>query len=534
VDGWSRDRVGDWVGDDLVVCLDARADRVPVPDWLLNVAAEARNHSVGQRLAATRSDDRQRLIDTWWQVMSHPGKPYAIEVTVEGEGGWSRERMRYVNLLDDPDVSTVVVAVRFLGTSEGLDLPEVVQTGEYEAVNLLIHELDATGVILRTEGRVIEISGRDPDAIIGENVLEHLHPDGFDDAIKMWLEVTGGPPGTTRTGRQRVQRPDGTTIWVETTLIKRVDGDGTITVTAICHDLTDRRRQESALRTSQLEFRLLADQVPAAVFRADDRQRLTFRNERWTQLAGSDSTGGQLRDLVHRDDRERFDEEIGGLVEAPGPTSASIEVRSRDGTRVYLITCRSVSDVVNDRRSLVGAVTDITDTVELRERVEQDPLTGLHNRVAFEERLAEALAEDSAATVVVFIDVDGFKQVNDTFGHEAGDHVLTVLARRLRSSVRPDDVVGRYGGDEFVLILRDTDVDEAAVASRLEEALAVPVRLKAGTWLPGVSVGVARLAEGDDPATVLRRADGAMFVSKRQHKLRLVPRPDVDPAQGAG
>jgi diguanylate cyclase (GGDEF)-like protein/PAS domain S-box-containing protein len=529
VEAWSREAVGEWVGDDLVLCLDARADRAPVPDWLLSGAGEARNHSVGQRLAATRADDRQRVIDLWWEVMAQPGRPFDIEVTVQGEDGWSRERMRYLNLVDDPDVAAVVVAVAFLGTSEGLELPDVLQSGEFEAVNLLIHELDSTGVILRTEGRVLEISGRSPEEVIGQNVLDHLHPDGFDDAIKTWLEVMGGPAGTTRTGRQRVQRPDGTTIWVENTLIKRVADDGTVTATVFCHDLTERRRQEAALRTSQLEFRLLADQVPAAVFRADEDQLVTFRNERWPQLVGWDPSVRHLRDIVSRHDRERFDLEIEALVAASGPDSASLEVRSRDGQRVYLVTCRSVPDLVNDRRSLVGAVTDITDTVELRERAEHDPLTGLHNRTAIEARLAQALAEGPEDTVVVFVDLDGFKQVNDTYGHEAGDHVLAVLAGRLRTRIRPQDLVGRYGGDEFVLILRDASVDDAAIMARLEEALVEPVRWSGGSWSPGVSIGVARPGPGDVPATLLRRADHEMFASKRQHKLRLIgPAPDPD------
>ena len=189
------------------------------------------------------------------------------------------------------------------GTSvrpEGVDLPEVVQSGEYEAVDLLIHELDESGIILRTEGRVAEISGREPEHVVGQSVLDHMHPDGFDDAIRMWMEVMAGPAGTTRTGRQRVLRPDGSTIWVETTTIKRVAADGTVTATVICHDLTQRRKQEAALRTSQQEFQLLADQVPGAVFRADHEQRLTFCNEQWTELLGDAHGPVPARDRAPR------------------------------------------------------------------------------------------------------------------------------------------------------------------------------------------------------------------------------------------
>jgi diguanylate cyclase (GGDEF)-like protein/PAS domain S-box-containing protein len=431
--------------------------------------------------------------------------------------------MRYLNLIDHEDVGVVLCAIRFLGAAEGIELPDVVQSGEYEAVDLLIHELDETGVILRTEGRVAEISGRSPEEVIGQSVLDHLHPDGFDDALKMWMEVMTGPAGTTRTGRQRVRRPDGSTVWVEITTIKRVAEDGTVTCTAMCHDLTERRKQESALRTSQLEFRLLADQVPAAVFRADQHQRLTFRNERWTQLLGEDPGLDHLRDVVHRDDRSRLNDQIEPLVAHAVPASTSIEVRGRDGDRMLLITCQSVVDLVNDSRSLVGSVTDITDTVELRERAAHDPLTRLHNRSAIEEHLAAAIAEDPEGTAVVFLDLDDFKSVNDRYGHETGDRVLVALAERLQSSVRPGDIVGRYGGDEFVLVLRASDADDTAIALRLEQAMCEPVRWATGSWRPTVSIGIAH-PEGrdDEPAAVLRDADRHMFTAKRQRKLRVV------------
>ncbi len=526
---WSRESILEWVGDDLVLCMDASTERLPVPDWLLAGRHEVRQTSIGQRLAATRADERQRLIDLWWDIMAHPGETRELEVTVEGQDGWSRERLRYVNLLDHPDVSAVVTTVAFLGASEGIDLPESMQAGEYEAVNLLIHELDGTGVILRTEGQVQEISGRSPEEVIGQSVLEHLHPDGFDDAIKMWLEVMSGPAGTCRTCRQRVQRPDGTTIWVENTLIKREADDGTVTVTAFCHDLTERRRQEAALRTSQLEFRLLADQVPAAVFRADEDQRVTFGNERWTRLVGEDASIRQLGDIVHRADRDRFDIEIEALLDATGAASATVEVRSRDRQRVYLVTCQAVTDLVNERRSLVGSVTDITDTVELRERAEHDPLTGLHNRAAIEERLAQAIAEGAGGTAVVFVDLDGFKQVNDTYGHQAGDLVLTEVAARLGSHIRSGDTVGRYGGDEFVMILRDAACDDATIVARVEDALREPVSWEGGAWSPAVSIGLARPSPTDDPTVVLQEADRHMFATKRLHKLRVVP-PTTGPA----
>ncbi len=405
---------------------------------------------------------------------------------------------------------------------EGFELPAVVQSGEFEAVDLLIHELDETGVILRTEGKVFEITGRQPHEVIGQSVLEHIDPDGFDDAIRVWLEVMAGPPGTTRTGRQRVVRPDGTTIWVESTTIKRVAPDGTVTGTVICHDLTERRKQESALRASQLEFRLLADQVPGAVFRANREQELTFRNDRWDELLGPDGASAEhLHDIVHMDDRPGFDEQMRLLGSGPSLSTAAFEVRSRDGERVYAITCRPVLDLLNESLSFVGAVADVTTTVELRERADHDPLTGLRNRASVLERLEMALDDHRDEVVVVFVDLDGFKVVNDTYGHAVGDRMLIEVAARLRESVRPDDVVGRFGGDEFVLVLKTTELDDESIIQRLEQTVSRPISWPGGSWQPTVSLGLARPDTDEDIATILRRADRAMFVVKRQRKLRL-------------
>jgi len=331
-----------------------------------------------------------------------------------------------------------------------------------------------------------------------------------------------GPAGTTRTGRQRVLRPDGSTIWVETTTIKRVSADGTVTATVICHDLTQRRKQEAALRASQQEFQLLADQVPGAVFRADHEQRLTFCNEQWTELVGDAYAGRFLHDIVHPDDRRRFDEQMDALGGGTGPSSACVEVRDATGDRTYAISCRSVLDLVNDRRSFVGAVTDVTSTVTLRERAQQDPLTGLLNRLAIEDGLATAVADHPDRTVVVFVDLDGFKEVNDTYGHDVGDQVLVAIGQRLRACVRADDLVGRYGGDEFVLVLHDLDTDEL-IGSRLETGVTEPICWEGGSWRPAVSIGLARPRPGDDTATLLRNADREMFANKRQRKLHLVP-----------
>jgi diguanylate cyclase (GGDEF)-like protein len=161
----------------------------------------------------------------------------------------------------------------------------------------------------------------------------------------------------------------------------------------------------------------------------------------------------------------------------------------------------------------------------VRHRASHDALTGLPNRVLFLERLEAALAGTAAEehVAVLFCDLDGFKEINDTAGHAAGDELLRQVADRLRASVRPDDTVGRLSGDEFAVILAGVagDDDAAALVDRLLECFDAPFPLEAGDVRIGTSVGVAVHAGGDVPAEqLLRTADADMYRDKHVRRAR--------------
>jgi diguanylate cyclase (GGDEF)-like protein/PAS domain S-box-containing protein len=516
---WTRERVLELVAGQEIYCCDHGAVAIEAPPWLLASGAFTTDVSTGQRIAITHPEDRQTLIDAWWEAVHHPGEIVEVEARAKVEGAWLLTHTRQVSLLDDPRFGFLVGAIDCGQPGSDDDFEEIVQSGEFEEARWLIHTLDETGVVTATEGMVEEITGRRPEEVIGQAVIEHLHPDGFEDAIISWLEVQNGPPGTIRTARTRVVRPDGSVIWVETTTIKRIGLDGRSVTTSIVQDLTDRRKQEAALKVSQQEFRLLADQVPAAVFRTDADQRITFRNQRWQDEIDRDDPVEFLVDIVHPEDRATHACQLDGLATGRSDAIAAYEVRGTDGERIFAISCRSVPDLVNESRSYVGSVTDITATVQLREQAGRDDLTGLANRRTIEERLGAALAADVEHTAVAFVDLDGFKAVNDTWGHDAGDHVLRAIAARLAGIMRPDDLIGRFGGDEFVLVLTSVaEGTEAGLTARIEGVLADPLLFPGGSWSPRASVGIARGRPGEDAAALVRRADHEMFADKRQHK----------------
>jgi diguanylate cyclase (GGDEF)-like protein len=172
---------------------------------------------------------------------------------------------------------------------------------------------------------------------------------------------------------------------------------------------------------------------------------------------------------------------------------------------------------------IVATVSDETDhrrsSEELFHRAVHDPLTGLPNRVLLVDRLTQALAraDRRARDVgVLYVDLDGFKTVNDTWHHAVGDEVLRIVADRLADVIRPEDTVARFGGDEFVVLCEElTDAADARlVAERILRAVARPITHRAGRCRLGASIGVV-LADGHTGAEALiERADRAMYAAK--------------------
>jgi diguanylate cyclase (GGDEF)-like protein/PAS domain S-box-containing protein len=235
-------------------------------------------------------------------------------------------------------------------------------------------------------------------------------------------------------------------------------------------------------------------------------------------VAAGELVGARFTDLVDERDRAVLTRPFDGGESEDRPVRlrvvrAGVAELHVEGTLADLTGEESVG-------GLVLTVRDVTDQVHLQRRLvhqaNHDPLTGLGNRRLFSDRLEDALRAPEATLVVLFFDLDDFKNVNDELGHRVGDEVLVEVARRVSSVVRPGDTAARLGGDEFAVLLVDTDLTGAqGVAHRLQQALAVDVVVdgypRRVTASIGLAIGTPGATSGED---VLRNADVAMYLAK--------------------
>ena len=225
--------------------------------------------------------------------------------------------------------------------------------------------------------------------------------------------------------------------------------------------------------------------------------------------------------LLHPDDRERVLAAHARTHDTHEPLSLEYRLIARDGRVVWL---RDEGVVVLDEHgqplNMQGYLLDITREREAEQQLRQlalyDPLTGLANRAFFHERLRHAIMlrrEEGQATGLLYIDLDGFKGINDRWGHDLGDEVLHEIGRRIERSVRPGDTAARLGGDEFAVVLTEplTAEDAVGVAQRLLDEIASPLESRSGILETSASIGIAF---GNDDETLLREADIAMYRAK--------------------
>lgn len=286
------------------------------------------------------------------------------------------------------------------------------------------------------------------------------------------------------------------------------------------------RRADSALRTSERRYRLLFERNLAGLYRTTIDGRILDCNSAFARILGYPSREEVLKvsalDLYSDPgDRESFLER---LSQQRVLVNFEVCLRRRDGSPVWVLANESLVEEPGAETFMDGSLIDITD----RKRAEQqrwhqanhDALTDLPNRVLFNDRLSLAILHAQRrkqSLVIMFLDLDQFKRVNDTLGHSAGDELLVKVADRLRRCIRQDDTVARVGGDEFLLLLSGItrEADAAGMARKILAIIAEPFLIQKHELFVEASIGIGMYpADGADAETLVTNVDTAMYRAK--------------------
>ncbi|QDZ29740.1 EAL domain-containing protein [Noviherbaspirillum sp. UKPF54] len=329
----------------------------------------------------------------------------------------------------------------------------------------------------------------------------------------------------------RIVRRDGAVRWVweRATGVKDMHGVY-IALEGFIQDITQRKQAEQALHEAERRYRSIVENAVEGIFQSTPDKGYLAVNPALARMYGYDSPQqmiDHLRDIDHQlyVDPQRRAEFLRRMAEQDGVLNFESQVYQRGGNVIWISeSARNVRGPDNAVQFFEGSVIDITERkiyeAQIRHQATHDALTGLPNRNLLHDRLQQAMANarrNDQIAAVVFIDLDQFKFINDSLGHQVGDELLKVIGARLRASMRACDTVARQGGDEFVLVLDNHRSCEAITDTvrRVIALVAEPWSAKGLELQVTCSVGVSVFPDdGSDAETLLRHADSAMYKAK--------------------
>ena len=469
-------------------------------------------------------EDRVRLLATWDLVLS------------KGSGRC------LAHLVERPDVTIVFYGLD-LREAHGVVLvlfaPAPADAANGSAVRVprapkpaprfaTMHK-DERSFIVEIDDALTQILGWSAEEMQGHRSIEFIHQDDHALAIDNWMEMLACQ-GPGRRVRLRHRRRDGSWVWFEVTNHNLLDDADHPCVIAEIVDISEEMAAQEELRAREQLLDRLAEAIPLGLFQVDAAGEVVYTNDRLHAILGvprEASAHEQLGTVVEAD-RPALRRAVDDVLRDGRHTDVEVELRlpSTQELRFCSVSLRALTREDGAISGAIACVADVTDSARMRDELKRratfDELTGCYNRASFmralEANVADARAETERA--VMFVDLDRFKELNDRYGHAAGDELLRVLGERLRETVRGNDLVGRVGGDEFLVMCPDIGGPDGAMrlAGRLARTLHERVRLTAGSVIPQVSIGVAwSNCDGVDADALVAQADAAMYQSKHQH-----------------
>ena len=401
---------------------------------------------------------------------------------------------------------------------------------------------DGLAVLLQVDDAFTEILGWRPEEVVGRRTRDLVHPDDETLAVDNWMDMLAST-GPGRRVRLRHRRRDGSWVWLEVTNHNRLEDPDYQCVLAEMVDISEEMATQEALRAREQLLDRLAETLPLGLLQVDSASRVIYTNDRLHSMVGTGRVGTVEEQLskVFEEDRAEVREAFNAVLTSGVDSDIEVRVRpygERDKeVRYCSLNLRALTSASGEVSGAIVCLADVTENArareELRTRATFDAVTRCFNRAStlaeLESKLAASAIDEVEALLdpenpprrpaVIYVDLDNFKEVNDTHGHSAGDEFLQVVAERLRRCVRSEDVVGRIGGDEFLVICPHIAATAEAmmVANRLASSLRNQIALQKVSLPSSASLGVA-WPEGPEitPETLVAQADIAMYRSKHE------------------
>ncbi len=401
-----------------------------------------------------------------------------------------------------------------------------------------VWEIDQNHTYTYCSPKIWDLLGYRPDEMIGTKPFNYMPPEEADRIMAEFLDVAKDYKPLSALENINLHK-DGRQVILETSGVPVFDRAGIFSgYRGIDRDITERKRAEEALKRSEARVRLLLDSTGEAIYGIDLRGDCTFANPSCARILGypgpESLLGKNMHQLIHHsfpDGRPLPAEDCRiykAFREGQGMHVDDEFLWRADGSG-FPAEYWSYPQVDGDK--IIGAVVafnDITERKQSEEKIRHmathDGLTDLPGLKLARDRLSMAMnaaRRYNTAAAVMFMDLDGYKAVNDTYGHEAGDEVLREVAARLRSGMRETDTVARVGGDEFLLVVTEMQSPEfaAEIADKVVQLMSQPIILKGRQTSISASIGIALYPrDGDDVDGLIRLADGAMYRVKNSGK----------------
>lgn len=482
-----------------------------------------KKHTGSQRQKALRLKAEARL--------AHHGLPDSSVVDVDAQKLLHELRVHQVELeLQNEELRLVQTE---------LETSRILYRDLYDMAPVGYCTLDDKGVIRQANRTAATLWGVAQESLAKQSIRRFIAKEDQDIFHRYSLQLGSVDGG--HTCDLRMVNRSGTTFWVRLNSVREPQMGDEPAYRTTFGDISESKRLEDALREQKEFFHLIAENLSDFIAVLDTEGRRLYNSPSYRQFFGaeSDLQGTNSFAEIHPHDRERVRQVFMETVQSGQGRQIDYRFELPDGSIREMESRGSV--IKNEEGQVVRVVVvshDVTERKRLQEQVHQmafhDPLTRLPNRRLFSDRLSQVISASSRSAsfgALMFLDLDNFKPLNDAYGHDVGDLLLIQVADRLKRGVREMDTVARFGGDEFVVMLAQLDIDEAEsisqvaiIAEKLRAALAEPYVLNVADVENGdmafeyhcpASIGIALINHQETTqGGVLRRADMAMYQAK--------------------